>query len=256
MNSKIINIRSTVINSNIPTLICCAENTKKNPIIIYHAFLQAKESMLQFAYQLAKLGYFAVCIDINRHGDRKNAAKKFPWNEFFEVVFETAEETSSIINHLEKFESIDCSQISVLGVSLGGLSAFSSALSDARIKNIITLLSTGNFMSLAENKKHNFLKRFLSDNNFDEKNFLERVKLKSGIWDPYYNIEKLTDKNIFMINGEMDFQIPISVVKDFQQKITETSVGKNKFLHIKSGGHYISKDMADSAMDWARDKMI
>lgn len=242
------------IDARIP-VICCSsgEAGPKRLVILYHAFLECKEFMLPFAYKLAGMGYLAVAVDLQLHGERADYSGKFPWVEFYRVVFRTSDEISRLIDYFEENRHIVKDRAAVLGVSLGGLTAFSSAIKDTRIKAVASLLASANYPRLARVRSGGELRRFFSDNTYDAAAFYEEVDRLSLLHDAYFNLEKLSGKDIFMANGGVDMAIPISVVEDFQQRLSEMHGEKPeafRFHSVPGSGHHLNRSMYEMAIAW------
>lgn len=255
MNTSRVQICEIWIN-DIPAL-CCSngKDERKRLVVLYHAYLDTKEFMLNFAYKLAEIGFLAVAVDLDRHGERANYNKKFPWQEFYNTIFRTAQEINTIIDYFVANGNAQNGNVTVLGTSLGGLTAFAAAIRDERVCNIATILASANFPQLARVGQTSTLKRFFSDNICNKDDYIENVEKMSVIYDPYYNISSLPPKRIFMINGTVDMAIPFLIVEDFQQKLKlayKDISDKLEFISVPGAGHFLSRDMYDKVLNWMK----
>lgn len=238
-------------------VICASNNQVSNQrlILLYHQYLDRKESMLNFAFRLAQENYFTVCIDIDRHGDRNNYDKKFPSRELYNVVFQTAEEVSSVIDYFAQIYNIHTDNVAALGVSLGGKVALASSMKDERITHVASLLSAPNFPKIANEHKEKVLTRFFADNSTYSKEYLREINENAKIYDPYFNIEKFTNKQSLFINGTLDTTFPISMIKDFQEKLhkyNEKNDSIHEFVAMPGTGHQINNEMIGMTMEWIK----
>lgn len=236
-------------------VICISKKSeeKQKLVLLYHQFLDRKESMLNFAYRLAEYGFFTVCIDIDRHGDRSNFENKFPARELYNVLFDTAEEVVSVIDYYCENHHILPDNISVLGVSLGGKVAITASMMDNRITHVVALLSSPNFPEIAKRHNEKVLSRFFADNAQCDETYIQEINVRSKLLDPYYNIDKFASKNSLLINGLLDTTFPIEIIKDFQQKLQSSNSAKDTyhdFEFISKAGHQLNNGMIHTAIQW------
>lgn len=250
-------IKHIYINGSIPALII--KSTKINSgilrktVIIYHSFAHAKENTIYIGYELAKQGFICLCIDLDRHGERMNVSEKFPYQYFYDCMIQTALEIDVVINYLTGNEAVTENDITVMGISLGGMAAFSAAVIENRIQNIITIASSANFTELARHNRKPSLARILSDNQYNIDEVISNTLQLSKEFDPYYNINKIENKNLLMINGGLDTEIPIRIVKDFQNKLENyNSIFRSKrdFIIMNGIGHQVQNIMIKKACEW------
>lgn len=245
----------------IPALIILKEENKNKieihkAVIIYHSFAHSKENTIYIGYELAKLNFICVCIDMDRHGERTNVLKRFPYQFFYNCMFCTALEISRVIQYLIDDYKIQDHEVTVMGISLGGMTALAASVIDRRVKNIITIASSANFTELAKYKNNSALARVFSDNRYDINELIEQTLEMSKKYDPYYNIDKIQDKNILMINGSLDTEIPFKIVKKFQDKVNNNGAideKKRDFIIINGLGHQIQNIMIEKACVWLQE---
>lgn len=240
---------------NIPLLISKIDSytVYKGLVIVYHPFLKAKENMLPYTYVMAESGFIAAAIDMQRHGERDNYEEKFPWQEFYNTAFETADEITDIIDYFLENYTFEHSEVTVTGVSLGGIAALSASMLDERIKNIALIVSSGNFSALARVRKRSVLRRFYTDNQCDETKFLADVDNNAKKYDPYLAPQKMRGKKLLMINGAFDFAFPPQIVKDCQGKIMEVKQDEEwmlEFIEMKNTGHEVNNKMISVLFNW------
>lgn len=238
----------------IPVIIAVSENSHKKLAVFYHQFLKTKEDMLPLLYLLAKMGYVAIAPDMRSHGERIDYTGEFPWQRFYELAFETADEVSDVIDYAFSRYEIEYEDVTVIGTSLGGIAALSASMIDERIKNIGAIISSGDFSSLCRVKKRSVLRRFYSDNSYDEKEFVESVDDKAVVYDPYLNMEYILNKRILMINGSFDLAFPVEIVTRFQNRMMEykkNELDTMEFHLLKNAGHEFNIEMRDIVCEWA-----
>lgn len=257
MNKTLVHIDHVWIDQKIPALVIADEkylerNLLEKVAIIYHSFAHSKENSIIWGYELAKFGFVSICVDMDRHGERTNVREKFPYQYFYNCMFCSALEIKVIIQYLIQNYKIS-NEVTVIGTSLGGMAALAAAVIDDRVKNIITIASSANFTELAKYKKKPTLARILSDNKYDMGEIINQTYQMSKSYDPFYNIEKIQNKNILMINGGLDTEIPMKVVRNFQEKLKKKSDSyntKKDFVVFNNMGHIIQNEMIKKACDW------
>lgn len=248
-----VTIKQENING-IPVIVAVSGNAHKKLVLFYHQFLRTKEDMLPLIYLLAKMGYVAIAPDMRSHGERIDYTGEFPWQRFYESAFETAEEASNVIDYAFDRYEIEYKDVTVIGASLGGIAALSASMTDERIANIGVIISSGDFSSLCRVKKRSVLRRFYSDNNYDENEFVKDVDVKSVTYDPYLNMERMLHKRILMINGSFDLAFPVDVVTRFQKKMMEykkEELDTMEFYLLKNAGHEFNNEMRNIVCEWA-----
>lgn len=136
----------------IPILEYFIENrTYKGLVFVQHGYQSNKERGADFlALGLARLGYFVVAIDAFKHGERIQepyitGTEIERMNEAYVVVKRTALDIVRIHhNHYNRFPKFD-----LIGVSLGGMVAYYLATRTDKIRKLVPLISTPDFLTQA-----------------------------------------------------------------------------------------------------------
>lgn len=245
--------KNEVFANKIPALVSWESPFASKIILLFHSFLHSKEDMLSFSHKLVQKGYICVSIDIDRHGDRGNYQKPFPWQHFYDVIFSTLYEIPIVLDQLEEWKGEKINNVTTLGVSMGGMIALSSPVIDKRINRVVSILSSGNYAELARNDQVTILRRFFSDNKFDKDTYYSSIERNAQNCDPYYHVSSYQKIHLLMINGTMDNVIPIGCVENFQKKLFEANderLQDYQFIKIPGAGHELTNDMIKYAINW------
>ncbi|MCA1028651.1 alpha/beta hydrolase [Cytobacillus kochii] len=227
---------------------CYKQDMDRGYIIILHKLLERKEYELQTAFLLAQQGFKCILVDLYGHGEDGN---KIPL-KLDELVYLSVEKISEIINKI----SNKGSTISLIGVSLGALVCLCLASYNSKVSNIVSLLGSGRIKELS---KRNSFNKF-------QKGFGEQYFQKTGLlcsefftkYDPYDNPEFLQSSRLLMINGNMDFTIPISLVRDTVSSLKTYSNNNSKqlnfkYLELPYRGHQCTPDIYEQSVRWLID---
>jgi esterase/lipase len=124
----------------------------KSLVFVQHGYESTKEYGSDFlAIQLARMGYFVVAIDADKHGERiaepyLTGTEKERLDEAFVVIKKTALDIRRIhhILYEKQFPTFD-----MIGISLGGMVAYYLATKTTKLKTLIPVISTPDFLPLA-----------------------------------------------------------------------------------------------------------
>lgn len=245
--------KKAVINNRIPVLISWEYPFVSKVVLLFHSFLHSKEDMLPFSHKLAQKGYLCINVDIDRHGDRENYQDQFPWQSFYDVVFQTANEIPIILDQLEAWKGEKLKNIATLGVSMGGMISLSAPIIDKRVVRVVSILSSGNYSELSRVNHATVLRRFFSDNQLDKESYYRSIDENAQLYDPIHHLSVFRRVCLLMINGTMDNVIPIASVEKFQKILSEQNrdfLQNYEFVKIPGAGHELMNRMVSRAIDW------
>ncbi len=139
---------------------------------------------------------------------------------FKNYILENVAASENALNALLSNPDVDSSRLGVMGVCLSGFEASLIAQEDPRVKNVVLLISGGNFPLIAMKSRGGKFKTFLSalkrrvkfTSQADMKRFLEE-KFRSV--DPISHADRMAGRRVLMINSNEDPIIPIAAANDY-----------------------------------------
>jgi len=207
---------------NAPALIVFQDSYEKaganGTILFYHGLKACKEGNLKELRSLAMVGFLAVGIDNEGHGERlypdfeerlssSDGFEKF----FFRMVKDTIDEIPEIIDHLIKNKMSDPSKIGICGISMGGYITYGGILKDRRIKAAAPVLGS--------------------------------PKWKNSIMEsPHHYPEKFFPTAILSQNAGKDFTVPAGMAEEFHNTLKpyyKEEPEREKFLVFPDSEHFM-----------------
>ncbi|TQS36829.1 hypothetical protein Golomagni_02714 [Golovinomyces magnicellulatus] len=276
---------------------------------LLHPRLQTKEAMARVASSCisnwnsqslsVETGLIAVSFDQRNHGSRQDdPSANLSWRkgnerhaiDMFSIYHGTAVDTSLLIDHLGSyiFQEPDSPNIDhhlVLGVSLGGHSAWQVLLNDARVYSGVVIIGCPDYTSLMSDRaqrsgRESAGPNFLGSPDFP-KSLMEVVQKRDprGIFFGFQEVtldqsdadrkkfrdildSKLRNKRILLCSGKNDNLVPYRCAEAFLAflKNASTEWYSDGNLHIQDKiypgiGHTFSDDMLRDTVQFVTDTL-
>ncbi|MHB1484130.1 MAG: alpha/beta hydrolase family protein [Saccharofermentanales bacterium] len=238
-----------VTGESIPVLFYYSEGAENAPIVFcMHGYCCSKHANERIGVKFAEAGFFAVLPDARMHGERSMSdfSEKFDntnfFRNFFNVVKETVEDVTRIIDYLKDIKEVDTGRVGITGMSMGGHTAFMAALYDKRIKAAAPIIGTPDWTGLFD--FHPNLIR-------PEGEFLDYVMQ----FDPLTHYENLYPTALLIQNGVKDDIVPIAGARRLDDKLKrlyKSIPEKYILIEYPEAGHEVTQCMIDAAVDWFR----
>ncbi|WP_158497939.1 prolyl oligopeptidase family serine peptidase [Candidatus Izimaplasma bacterium HR1] len=177
----------------------------KGLIFIQHGYQSNKEYGADYlALTLARMGYFVVSIDAYKHGERieEPYLSKNEQGMLLEapaVIRHTSIDIIKLhrIRYKERFPKFD-----LIGISMGAMIAYYTATKTDKIRNLIPVIGTPDFMYQAN---HNLTAAGIKVDEYlneDAINYLERIS-------PINKVSRMKYEKLLMLNGTIDEIVPV-----------------------------------------------
>ncbi len=191
-------------------------------VIYLHGITDSKVSGLNYAKELAKFCQKIFLIDMRRHGESEGKYCTYGYYEKHDVV--------RLIDEIELKNPQ--TEITLLGVSMGGAIAIQTAAIDKRVSRVIAIAPFYDLFSIALDHEFNHigirnkaLLRFVLHRAEKVANF------KASEVSPAKDIQYI-EVPVLIVHGEEDKTVKI----EYSQKLTE--LGKNaRLLVVPGAGH-------------------
>jgi uncharacterized protein len=108
-----------------------AKTSSKKTLILLHTRGGTRQDLLEFSLPLQKAGFNLALIDLRGHGASGG--------QYFTFGFHEREDVSGLIDYLEKRGDGSSEDITLVGVSVGGVVAIQAVEKDTRIKRLVTI---------------------------------------------------------------------------------------------------------------------
>lgn len=187
------------------------DGTYKSLVFIQHGYESTKEYGSDYlALHLARLGYYVVALDAYKHGQRIaepyiTGTVRERLDEAFVVIKRTALDILRIHHNVyqKRFPTFD-----IIGVSLGGMVAYYLATKTTKLKTLIPVISTPDFLPLATHTVKN--SGFDVDSYFtpDKLAFIESIN-------PMNRLDHLSYESLHIFVGTNDPVVPHQASKEF-----------------------------------------
>ncbi len=184
--------------------------TPKGLVFVQHGYLSNKERGGDYlAIPLARLGYFVVCVDAYKHGERKEEPFiDAPDFEKLQEVMLVITKTALDIKKLHEEFYTDYPTFDMIGVSLGGMVAYYLATETTKINKLIPVISTPDFLDKAIHAIHDAGLREEEVLTPKNRNYIEGVN-------PVNRMDKLVYEELLMLCGTRDNVVPMQASKDW-----------------------------------------
>ena len=225
------------------TLLFDPTATKQPLLCFFHGFLSNRDlGSMGRVEQFASLGFAVLAIDAYNHGERlsqvfQTSTKSEQYAQILQIVDYTALDIAQLIDEVISLnQAIDTFNISVYGVSMGGMSALLYASRSDRVKKVVTLVSTPNFVDYYQDRQVQYgFKAPLKQNleHYQEMN-------------PSLHPLRLSNKACFFAVGIHDNVIDPSYTKEFVNDHEELQITFQEY----DTGHCSTKAMLQDAQDF------
>ena len=211
-------------------------------IIILHGYgHNAKQCMFYFPPQFAKQGISSLILTLPFHGERKKYGKN-DGEDFFVLDPTTmlsrfrqiVVDVRTLIDFTENNSIQNVKEISIFGLSLGGMSAVITMGVDKRIKKGIFVLAGGNiakifWKSIATFPLRSYVYAIKQSHDISQKE-KEYTEI-SLLYDPLTFAKFIKNRKVIMINGIQDPVIPRSSTNELRKLL------RNPPIIYLPGGH-------------------
>ena len=197
---------------NIPILHYEIPNAKQLIFLLHPLYGNKEQMMHMLGAQLVKLGYDVVAIDAHEHGmrmmppfatrDHDHATLKI-----YDVSKNTAHDLLKVYN---TFFASQYPYFDVLGISMGGLSAYYLSTQTDKVNHLLVLMSSPNFEALLDyqsNQNH----RLSTLNDYQE-----TVSMVHKINPTTHH---MTFNQLSIFHGENDTLVPITLTQSWLNNI-------------------------------------
>lgn len=211
------------------------DQTAKGLVFIQHGYQSNKEYGADYlALHLARLGFFVVSVDAYMHGERLKGPyvskdEKGMLLAAPEVIRHTAIDYIKLHKkrYIEQFPTYD-----FIGISMGAMIAFYLITKTDKVKKIVPVIGTPNFLHQAE---YNLAEAGLKVEEFlttETINYLNRIS-------PSNNVQKIKFGEMLLMNCSNDKIVPMEQSVEYynQYKTDEVS------LKIYDDGHNVNRKM-------------
>lgn len=230
----------------------------KRMVFIFHKMLENKETQLPLAYKMARQGYYCVLPDMYGHGERTNGfdlSERYDFNDIYEDIYKTASDVPLIVDFIKNKEKDKLfSEICGVGVSIGASIALLSACF-IPMKCIVSVIGIpccwvsqihdnifDSYKMYSKIKKGIDVQKLLKDSQkYDPLNFIKNSREL-----PY----------VLMINGKMDIAMPLKIVRQAYDRLTEVYEKKTERLsqkYIPRAGHFFTENMQSITIKYIND---
>jgi dipeptidyl aminopeptidase/acylaminoacyl peptidase len=201
-------------DKTIPAIYAAPNNSEPEKLIfLLHGYASNKESNTNEIKQLASAGFDVLAIDAPHHGKRDQSKLQEVQTSgegfvpfMLDVVTEQAEEISLL---LDLYSQWKYKKFIVAGVSMGGISAYYSAMVEPRLKYVIPILGSPDWQMFGDTLDQKYLKL-----------------------NPADQLEKFKNSNILTINAGKDINVPGSYSRQFIEEL-KISYPEGNFTYLE-----------------------
>ncbi len=231
---------NTYTHEKIPVIEYVPDKPKKL-IFINHGIYGSKDRLMHLlGMPLANIGYHVVAIDADKHGTRSQepfaSRDEKKANLFmFDVIKKTANDIIRLYEdkYLDAFSTFD-----VLGISMGGYTAYYLTLLSDQITTVIAMISSPNFSASLKLDFAETQKKSLEEE-------IERVRNTVMTMDPALRPHEIRAQKIIALNGNNDSIVP----KRHTEKFFEDNPEIPHIHKVFDTGHRITRPMSEYMID-------
>lgn len=207
----------------------------KGLVFVQHGFQSNKNYGADYlALPLARLGFFVVSIDAYMHGERIEGPyivkdEKGMLISATEVIRHTAIDYIKLHKkrYIERFPKYD-----FIGISLGAMTAFYLATKTDKIKKLVPVIGTPDYIHQAEYALSSVGLNFDDFAGDKQTSYMERIS-------PINHVEKIKFEKMFLLNCSKDTTVPMDKAVEYYNKYKTDKMT----LKIYEDGHEVNKTM-------------
>lgn len=222
------------------------EHSKLPLIVFYHGWESRKERVLEQAYILARYGFRVVLPEAINHGERKSDKdRKLNPLDFWEHIQINIEEFPSIVEHYKKNQIIDLNNISVAGLSFGGVTTSALLTQYEWIHSAAVLMGTPapKEFSLWVLKNH-AQDGIQAYDMIDKEVIINKLNQLAPI-SLNLNPDKIANRPVYFWHGKSDPIVPFHITQSFIEKIKNEPYSQNvRFEASENIGHEVPQDIS------------
>lgn len=232
----------------IPLVECYLDDNKNKPLIFFnHGFTSNKEQgAYHYIFELAKRGFYVVCIDAYMHGERIkepfiSGTHKTKQQHMFEVIMQTGHDIKNLYNNYYKNNFKD---VYIMGESMGGAVSYFTATIFNEVKGIISIIGSPSFVEFCEYK--------IDKQGWDKNRYMDFLNdLEKH--DPIKKINLFKDKKILMVNGSEDEIVPYIWAEKLYEELTINNINPNVDFKLFRCGHSSPEEMKQEVFKWCEE---
>jgi pimeloyl-ACP methyl ester carboxylesterase len=204
---------------------------------------------LQCGALLLSEGYLCVSVDLPAHGDDgrpDEPAELAAWpvrlDAGEDLLADFIKRSRAVIDHLVESRLADVQRIAAVGSSRGGFAALHLSAAEPRIRSVAAFCPVTDLLELKEFKPMKHPERAKS---------LAVVNL----------VEKLVDRNIFVVIGDRDDRVSTDAAIDFARTLSRSDYQRDGRGHVslhvlpEPRGHTTPAGATDEAAAWIKRQM-
>lgn len=249
MQKEILNVKEVELAS-IPCLYVKPSISIDNfpTVVYYHGWQSNKNNNLFLGKILSFHGYGVILPDAIHHGERgalNNYNIEALRNHFWNVIFNTVDESGSLIKAAEEKLRIDPKNIGVMGSSMGGFIASGVFALNKEIKCLINM----NGASAWERAENVF--REIDKEGKGAATELQRSQIRK--YDPISNKNALYPRPMLLLHGDSDTSISIDIQRYFYEemkKVYKDKENRIRFIETPGLNHYKTVGMMEESVSW------
>lgn len=215
--------------SGVPVIIYVADTKEEKPLLILqHGLTSKKEDMKDLAVNLAGLSYVVVTPDAAGHGELESKEEL----ALAELAERTADNFDKLIAFFETSEYVDTKRTGIMGISLGGISAFYHAANGVyQPKVLVSLCATPDYEDLT--KSHVVYEVYKNGKEEVVKDTTKQKELEELIISksPYKKLLQNKETSFYLLCGQEDETVPHEGNVRFYEEMKDSA--KDIVLSVK-----------------------
>lgn len=213
----------------------------KGLVFIQHGFTSNKERGAEnLALDLVRKGFVVVCLDAYKHGKRIqepfiSGEIQEQYFDIFTVVKRTARDIERIFKklYINRFNSYD-----IVGISMGGMIAFYLTTIPNHISKVVPVISAPDFMKMSLETFSGELEQYRPF-VYQRKEYIEKMS-------PSNHIDKMTFKDMFMLNTTNDPRVSYKITENFYEN---EELSNTKFK-VYEDVHRVNEEMQEDIISY------
>ncbi|NIF21411.1 esterase [Candidatus Pantoea multigeneris] len=185
-------------------------------VLFWHGFTSSKEVYAYFAVALAQAGFRAVIPDSAMHGARYDGDSVTRMAHFWQILKSNIDEVPALEAALRAHNWVDNQRFAVAGASQGGMTALGAMARYPHLHSIACLMGSGYFMQLSHR-----LFPPLEVKTPEQQQVFAATMAPLAEYDPCQQLEKLSQRPLFLWHGEADEVVPFVETQRLDQALRE-----------------------------------
>lgn len=192
-------------------------------VVFYHGFTSSKLVYSYFAVALAQAGMRVILPDAQDHGTRYSGDEAARLLQYWPILMNNIDEFNLLYQAIAEKGWLDEGRLAVGGASMGGMTTLGIMARYPEVRSAACLMGSGYFLKQLTSLYPPVAQQ------------LDATRARLEAYDPSLNLQRLSDRPLFLWHGEVDEVISVSDSQQLQQALNQQGGDKQLTSRWEAG---------------------